>query len=430
MTKTLDITTNRTDFMEPEKLKELQLARLKKIVKTAYSQTEFVRCRMDENSVKPDDIKSLADINALPFTDREDLQNDTFTSALENIVLLQTNGADGSLATSVYTSDDLEIWTEAMTRCLNCAGITRDDIVFNAYPGTEYGIRSALKVIGATLIDVSANENIKNVINIIRQFKASAVCCTPGYFNYLLEQSAEMGVTVDDLNLKTGIFGAEPWTGEMRQRIENVSGIKTCDIYGVPELINPGIAVECECRNGLHILEDLFYPEIVDRESGEPVPEGELGELVLTPLMADAMPLLRYRTGDITRFITGECECGRKLRRIERISTRRDDMLSVRGVNIYPSRIEAALMSVEGTLPYYNIVLYSENGMDNIEVNVEITEAVFSDRVRSLEAFQNKLVNAIEQNLGLRVRLKLVAPGSIQRSGGKTKHLIDRRFNH
>lgn len=416
--------------MEPEKLKELQLARLKKIVENAYSKIEFVRCRMDENSVNPDDIKSLADINALPFTDREDLQNDTFTSVLEDIVLLQTNGADGSLATSVYTSGDLEIWTEAMKRCLDCAGVIRGDIVFNAYPGSEYGFRSALKAVGATLIDVPANENTKNVIDIIRKFKASAVCCTPGYFNYLLEQATEMGVTVDDLNLKTGIFGAEPWTGEMRQRIENVSGIKTCDIYGVPELINPGIAVECECRNGLHVLEDLFYPEIVDRESGEPVPEGELGELVLTPLMADAMPLLRYRTGDITRFITGKCKCGRKLRRIERISTRRDDMLSVRGVNIYPSRIEAALMSVEGTLPYYNIVLYSENGMDNIEVNVEITEAVFSDRVRSLEAFQNKLVNAIEQNLGLRVRLKLVAPGSIQRSGGKAKHLIDRRFNH
>ena len=310
---------------------------------------------------------------------------------MDDVVLLQTNGADGRLTVSIYTREDLDMWSGAMKRCLNCAGITRGDIVFNAYPGAEYGISSALRAIGATLIDVPANKGTKNIINIIRQFKASAVCCTPGYFNYLLEQAMEMGLTADDLNLKTGMFGAEPWTGEMRQRIEMVSGIKICDIYGVPELINPGVAVECECRNGLHVLEDLFYPEIIDRESGKPVPDGELGELVITPLMTNAMPLLRYRTGDITRFIGGECECGRRLRRIERISTRCDDMLSVRGVNIYPSRIEAALMSVEGTLPYYNIVLYSENGMDNIEVNVEITEAVFSDRVRSLEAFQNKL---------------------------------------
>jgi phenylacetate-CoA ligase len=430
MLKTSVININNTDFMEPEKLRELQLTRLKNVVNAAYSQIEFVRRRMDENLVKPDDIESLADITSLPFTDREDLQGDTFTSELKDVALLQANGADGIQTASVYTRGDLDIWAEAMKRCLDCAGITRRDKVFNAYPGSEYGIRNALRAVGATLIDVSANKSTKNIINIIRQFKASAVCCTPGYFNYLLEQAMEMGVTAYDLNLRIGIFGAEPWTGEMRQRIETVSGIKTCDIYGVPELINPGIAVECECRNGLHILEDLFYPEIVDRESGEPVSDGELGELVLTPLMANAMPFLRYRTGDITRFVSGECGCGRKLRRIERISTRRDDMLSVRGVNIYPSRIEAALMSVEGTLPYYNIVLYSENGMDNIEVNVEITEAVFSDRVRSLEAFQNKLVNAIEQNLGLRVRLKLVAPGSIQRSGGKAKHLIDRRFVH
>ena len=430
MTKDLDINTSNNDSMEPEKLRELQLTRLKDAVSAAYSQVEFVRCRMNENSVKPEDIESLADITSLPFTDREDLAGNTFTSSMDDIVLLQANDIDGRHTAAVYTPEDLDIWAEAMTRCLDCAGITRDDIVFNAYPGAEYGIRNALRAVGATLIDIPVNESTKNIISIIRQFKASAVCCTPGYFNYLLEQAMETGMTADELNLKVGIFGAEPWTGEMRQRIETVSGIRTCDIYGVPELINPGIAVECECRNGLHVLEDLFYPEIIDRESGEPVPDGELGELVLTPLMANAMPLLRYRTGDITRFVNGECKCGRKLRRIERISTRRDDMLSVRGVNIYPSRIEAALMSVEGTLPYYNIVLYSENGMDNIEVNVEITEAVFSDRVRSLEAFQNKLVNAIEQNLGLRVRLKLVAPGSIERSGGKAKHLIDRRFTH
>ncbi len=412
------------DFIKLEELRALQLARLQNIVQRAYDNVDFFRKRLDEISFKPDDIKSLEDISNLPFTMKTDLRDSypygLFASSMEDVVRLQTS--DKSLVAG-YNKDDIEMWTDAVKRCLLCVGINKNDIIQNfGGLGVHYGVEA----LGATVVPVTGS-NAKRQIATMKELGVTGICCTPSYFNFIVEQAGEMGIELRDLSLRIGIFGSELWTGEMRSHIEKSSGIKAYDIYGLAEIISPGIGIECECRNGLHILEDLFYPEIINQETGEVLPDGEPGELVLTTLTKQAMPMIRYRTGDITRIITGACECGRSLRRIERISTRSDDMLTVQGVNIFPSQIEAALLSIEGTLPHYNIILYSENGMDSIEVNVEITEAIFSDRVRSLEAFQHNLIDAVEDVLGLRVKLKLVAPGAIQRSEGRAKRVIDHR---
>lgn len=411
------------DYMEVDELRELQLTRLQNTVQKAYASIEFFRKSLDEISFKPSDIKSLTDIESLPFISKNDLQDTypcgLFESSKQNLVRIQ---AAGGIA-AAYTQADIEMWTGAVKRCLLCVGIDKNDIIQNsAGLGVHYGVES----LGAAVVPTEGN-NSKGQIKIMKELGVTGICCTPSYFNFIVELAGEMGIDLRELPLRIGVFGSELWTGEMRRRIEESSSIKAYDIYGLAEIISPGVGIECECRNGLHILEDLFYPEIIDQKSGNTLPDGELGELVLTTLNKEAMPLIRYRTGDISRIIPGNCECGRTLRRIERISSRSDDMLTIQGVNIFPSQIEAALLSIEGTLPHYNIVLDSENGMDSIEVNVEITEAIFSDRVRSLEAFQHNLIDAIENVLGLRVKLKLVAPGAIQRSEGKAKRVIDHR---
>lgn len=412
------------DFIKLEELRALQLARLQDVVQKAYDNIEFFRMRLDEISFKPHDIKSLEDITELPFTTKTDLHDNypygLLGGSMEDVVRLQT--FEKSLVAG-YSKEDIQMWTDAMERCLLCVGIHKDDIIQNS---SGLGVHYAIEALGATVVPTKGN-NCKEQIRIMKELSVTGICCTPGYFNFIVEQAGEMGIDLRDLPLRIGIFGSEMWTGEMRSRIEESSLIKAYDIYGLAEIISPGIGIECECRDGLHILEDLFYPEIIDQKTGKILPDGDLGELVLTTLTKQIMPMIRYRTGDITRIIPGACKCGRSLRRIERISSRSDDMLTIQGVKIFPSQIEAALLSVEGTLPYYNIILDSENGMDNIEVNVEITEAIFSDKVRSLEVFQHNLIDAVEDVLGLRVKVKLVAPGSIQRSEGKAKRVIDHR---
>ena len=412
------------DCMKLEELRALQLTRLQMIVQRVYDNVDLFKKRLDEISFKPDDIKSLEDIIRLPFTTKNDLQDSypygLFASSMEDVVRLQN--PDKSVV-AAYSKEDIEMWTDAVERCLLCAGINKNDIIQNSGGlGVHYGIEA----LGATVVPVSGT-NAKRQITTMKELGVTGICCTPSYFNFIVEQAGEIDVDLHDLPLRIGILGSELWTEEMRLRIEESSGIKAYDIYGLAEIISPGIGVECECRNGLHILEDLFYPEIINQETGEVLPDGELGELVLTTLTKQAMPMIRYRTGDITRIIPGTCKCGRSLCRIERVSSRSDDMLTIQGVNIFPSQIEAALLSIEGTLPHYNIILDTENGMDSIEVNVEITEAIFSDRVRTLEAFQHNLIDAIEDVLGLRIKLKLVAPGAIQRSEGKAKRVIDHR---
>jgi phenylacetate-CoA ligase len=317
-----------------------------------------------------------------------------------------------------------------MARTLAACGLACGDIIQNAYGyglftgglGAHYGAEA----LGATVIPISGG-NTDRQIMVMKDFEVTAICCTPTYFLHLLDRASEMGVDVRALPLRVGVFGAEPWSDSLRRRIETAGGIKAYDIYGLTEITGPGVGSECYSQAGLHIFEDHFYPEIIDPDSGQPVPEGEEGELVLTTLSKHAMPMLRYRTRDISSFVAGPCSCGRTLRRIKRITRRSDDMFIIRGVNVFPSQVETALLAVEGTLPHYQIILTREEGLDQMEVHVEVTPAAFSDKVGAMERLHNKLAQSLYQTLGLRVEVRLVAPQSLKRSEGKARRLIDQR---
>ncbi len=423
------------DYVQKDYLRGLQLERLRKMVQHAYDHVELFNSRMKERNLVPADVKSLSDIAKLPFMVKADLR-DTYPFGLfavpmsEVVRLHASSGTTGKPIVVGYTRSDLEVWMEVVKRAFASCGLTRDDVIQVSYGyglftgglGAHYGAEA----LGATVVPTSGG-NTQRQIMLMRDFGTTAVCCTPSYFNFMIEQALAQGIDMRDLPIKAGIFGAEPWTEEMRKRIEAASGIKAYDIYGLSEIIGPGVAIECGCQQGMHVFEDHFYPEIINPETGEVLPDGETGELVLTTLSKYAMPMIRYRTRDITKIIAEPCECGRTIRRIARISSRSDDMFIIRGVNVFPSQIETAILSVDGTMPHYNIILYTENGLDNIEVDVEINEELFSDKVRSMEALQHRLTSAIEGLIGLRVRVKLVAPNTIQRSEGKARRVIDHR---
>ncbi len=423
------------DFVPLPLLRSLQLERLQSVVRRAYERVRPYRLQMEAHGVKPEDIHSLDDIRRLPFTVKNDLRDNypfgLFASPMEEIVRLHaSSGTTGKPIVVAYTREDVEVWTEAMARTLAACGIGRGDVVQNAYGyglftgglGAHYGAER----LGATVIPISGG-NTDRQIMVMKDFGVTAICSTPSYFVHLIERAAELGVDLRELPLRVGVFGAEPWSESMRRHIESSTRIKACDIYGLSEITGPGVASECALQNGLHVFEDFFYPEIIDPETGEVLPEGEEGELVLTTLAKQAMPVLRYRTRDITAFIPGQCRCGRNLRRIRRISRRSDDMFIIRGVNVFPSQVEAALLAVEGTLPHYQIILTREKGLDEMEVQVEVTPEVFSDKIGALERLQARLVEALDQVLGIRVNVRLVEPRAIQRSEGKAKRLIDRR---
>lgn len=423
------------DFVRQDYLRELQLERLRKVVQHSYDHVELFRRRMEERKLVPADVRSLADIDKLPFMVKADLR-DTYPFGLfavpmsEVVRLHASSGTTGKPIVVGYTRSDLEVWMEVVKRAMASCGLNRTDVIQVSYGyglftgglGAHYGAEA----LGATVVPTSGG-NTKRQIMLMRDFGTTAICCTPSYFNFMIEQAAAEGIDMRKLPIKAGLFGAEPWTEEMRKRIEAASGIKAYDIYGLSEIIGPGVGIECRCQKGMHIFEDHFYPEIINPETGEVLPDGEFGELVLTTLTKVAMPMIRYRTRDLTRIIAEPCECGRTLRRIERISSRSDDMFIIRGVNVFPSQIETALLSIEGTMPHYNIILYTENGLDNIEVDVEINEELFSDKVRSMEDLQHRLTAAVEGLIGIRVRVKLVAPNTIQRSEGKARRVIDHR---
>ena len=423
------------DFVRQDYLRELQLERLRKVVQHSYDHVELFRRRMEERKLVPADVRSLADIAKLPFMVKADLR-DTYPFGLfavpmsEVVRLHASSGTTGKPIVVGYTRSDLEVWMEVVKRAMASCGLNRTDVIQVSYGyglftgglGAHYGAEA----LGATVVPTSGG-NTKRQIMLMRDFGTTAICCTPSYFNFMIEQAAAEGIDMRKLPIKAGLFGAEPWTEEMRKRIEAASGIKAYDIYGLSEIIGPGVGIECRCQKGMHIFEDHFYPEIINPETGEVLPDGEFGELVLTTLTKVAMPMIRYRTRDLTRIIAEPCECGRTLRRIERISSLSDDMFIIRGVNVFPSQIETALLSIEGTMPHYNIILYTENGLDNIEVDVEINEELFSDKVRSMEDLQHRLTAAVEGLIGIRVRVKLVAPNTIQRSEGKARRVIDHR---
>ncbi len=423
------------DFLPEPRLREVQLRRLKAVVARAWAHVELFRARMDERGLTPDSIQRLGDIAALPFTVKTDLRDTypfgLFASSMGDVVRLHaSSGTTGKPIVVAYTREDVDVWSEVMARTFASCGLHRGDILQNAFGyglftgglGAHYGAEA----LGATVIPISGG-NTDRQIMVMRDFGVTAMCATPSYFTHVIERAGELGVDLHTLPLRVGVFGAEPWSDAMRQRIQQDSGIKAFDIYGLSEIIGPGVASECAQQHGLHVFEDHFYPEIIDPETGAVLPDGEEGELVLTTLSKKAMPMIRYRTRDITCLIPEPCACGRTLRRIRRIGRRSDDMFIIRGVNVYPSQVEAALLAVEGTLPHYQIILVREQGLDQMIVEVEVTPEVFSDKIRALEGVRARLAHAIEHILGIRVELRLVEPRSIERSQGKAKRVIDRR---
>jgi len=423
------------DYLPVEQLRDLQLRRLKAVVTLAYNQVGLFRKRMEKNGMKPEDLQSLDDLQRLPFTTKTDLRDSypfgLFAVPMNEVVRLHaSSGTTGKPTVVAYTEEDIQVWTEVMVRSFAACGCHEGDIIQNAYGyglftgglGAHYGAEG----LGATVIPISGG-NTDRQIMILKDFGVTCICCTPSYFIHIIERAMEQGVDIRKLPLRAGIFGAEPWTEGMRECIEVGSHIKAYDIYGLSEIIGPGVGIECAAQAGLHLFEDHFYPEIVNPETDEPCADGEEGELVLTTLSKRAMPVIRYRTHDITSFQSEPCTCGRSIRRIRRIGRRSDDMFIIRGVNVFPSQVESALLAVEGTLPHYQIVLTRDKGLDQMEVQVEVTPEVFSDKVGALETLSRSLSHAIENTLGLRVHVRLVEPHTIKRSEGKAKRVIDNR---
>jgi phenylacetate-CoA ligase len=424
------------ETMPREELEAVQLRRLKAQVERVYATVPYYRAKMREAGVAPGDIKALADIRRLPFTTKDDLRQNypfgLFTVPLERVVRIHaSSGTTGQPTVVGYTKRDIKMWAEMMARSLTAAGVTRGDIVHNAYGyglftgglGAHYGAEE----IGCAVIPISGG-NSKRQITIMRDFGSTVLLSTPSYALNLADTMVEMGIKPADLKLRVGVFGAEPWSEQMRQEIEKKLRIKAIDIYGLSEVLGPGVAIEClEEQRGLHIMEDHFLAEIVDRGTFEPLPVGEAGELVFTTLTKEAFPVIRYRTKDISHLIPDVCTCGRTFHRMPKVTGRTDDMLIIRGVNVFPSQIEEVLMKSEGVEPHYQIVVEREGSLDSIEVQVEVSEEVFSDEVKVLEGLSLKIKNDIKDLLGITARIKLVEPKSIQRSEGKAKRVIDNR---
>ena len=423
------------DYVPLAQLRDLQSRRLQQMVRRAYERVELYRQRMDHRGITPDDIRSIDDIVRLPFTVKTDLRDTypfgLFASPLREVVRLHaSSGTTGKPIVVAYTQNDVAVWANVVARALASYGLHEGDIIQNSYGYGLFtgglGLHYGAEALGATVIPTSGG-NTERQIMVLKDFGVSAISCTPSYFLHLMECAEELGVDLRELPLRVGIFGAEPWTDAMRARIESGTRMKAYDIYGLSEIVGPGVGAECSAQNGLHIFEDHFYPEILDVQTGEPLPDGQEGELVLTTLSKEAMPMLRYRTRDVTTIEAVPCACGRTIRRIRRILRRSDDMIILRGVNVFPSQIETALLAVDGTLPHYQIVLRREKGLDQMEVRIEVTPELFSDRVSVLESLQARIAKQIEHTLGLHVTVSLAEPHSIQRSEGKAKRVIDQR---
>jgi phenylacetate-CoA ligase len=423
------------DFLPLEQLRDIQLQRLKAMVGRAYDRVPMFRQRMEQRNLTPADLRSLPDMARLPFTVKNDLRESypfgLFASPLEEIVRFHaSSGTTGKPIVVAYTKEDVDDWARAMVRSFAACGVHSGDIIQNAYGyglftgglGAHYGAET----LGASVIPISGGNSDRQIM-LLKDFGATVICCTPSYFLHLIERAGELGVDLKETPLRTGVFGAEPWTESMRQRIQEASGIRAYDIYGLSEIVGPGVAMECQCQAGPHIFEDMFLPEIINPETGEVMPDEAEGELVLTTLCKRAMPMIRYRTRDITALTSEPCACGRTLRRIKRIGRRSDDMLIIRGVNLFPSQIEAALLKVEGTLPHYAIIVDRVHDLDTLEVQVEVTPEVFSDTVRAMEQLTARISASIETITGIRADIRLVAPRTLQRSEGKAKRVTDKR---
>ncbi len=417
-------------------LESIQLKRLQHLVARVYKTVAPYREKMDAAGVKPEDIQSLADLAKLPFTVKEDLRDNypfgLFTVPMDQVVRVHaSSGTTGKPTVVGYTKKDLETWSGLMARALTLAGVTAKDMVHNAYGyglftgglGAHYGIER----LGATVIPVSGG-NTKRQITIMKDFKSTVLLATPSYALNLAETMETLDVDPKSLSLRVGVFGAEPWSENMRDEVERKLNIKAVDIYGLSEVMGPGVSMQClEGEKGMHIFEDHFLPEIIDPDTGEVLPPGEKGELVFTTLTKEAFPIIRYRTKDISRLMYDTCACGRTLVRMEKVTGRTDDMLIIRGVNVFPSQIEHVLMGTEGVEPHYQIVVNREGNMDTMAVEVEVSEDIFSDEIKALENLTKRIQMDIKDMLGVTCRVKLVEPRTIQRSEGKAQRVIDNR---
>lgn len=421
------------ECMQREQLRELQGKRLQDTVKRAYENVPFYKEKLDAHGVAPADIKTIDDISKLPFTVKDDFRDQypfgLFAVPQRDIVRVHaSSGTTGKPTVVGYTKEDIALWASVCARTLGCGGGTPEDVVQIAYGYGLFtgglGMHYGGEALGAMVVPMSGGNSIKQLM-LMQDFGTTLLCCTPSYSLLLAEVAAEEGIDFKKLKLKTGFFGAEPWTDDMRRQIEEKLNLKALDIYGLSEVIGPGVASECLEQQGLHIFEDHFYPEIINPETGNPVEAGEKGELVFTCLTKQAIPLLRYRTRDITRLNEEPCACGRTLRRMERVTGRTDDMLIIRGVNVFPSQIESVLMKVEGTEPHYLIVVDKSGVLDEFEVRVEVSPEIFSDEIKKLEQLKNRISTEIYSILGLNAKITLVEPKSIERSMGKAKRVVD-----
>jgi len=424
------------ECMPVERLRDLQSARLRDAVRRAYDEVPAYRSKLDEAGVRPNDIKSLDDLPKLPFTSKEDLRDNypfgLFGVPLEQVVRIHaSSGTTGKQTVVGYTREDIALWAQVIARTLAAGGTTARDVVQNSYGYGLFtgglGLHYGAELVGASVIPTSGGQT-KRQLQIMQDFGSTVLCCTPSYALVIAENGAEIGVDFARLPIRVGFFGAEPWSEAMRQEIEAKMGVHALDIYGLSEVIGPGVSYECLEKKGLHICEDHFYPEVIDPDTGKVLPPGELGELVFTTLTKQALPLLRYRTRDLTVLDESPCSCGRTHRRMDHVRGRSDDMLIIRGVNVFPSQIEGVLMQIEGTSAHYLLVVDRKHGrLDELEVWVEMGQEGFSDEVKQLEALQARVQAEIESVLGLTVRVKLVEPKTIARSEGKAKRVIDRR---
>ena len=413
----------------------LQLERLKAAVKNAYENVPYYRKRFNELNITPDDINSLKDIEKLPFTTKDDLRDaypfEMFAVPRKQIVEVHTSsGTTGKPTVSGYTRGDIEIWSEVMARGLSMAGVTDEDIIQNTHGyglfTGGFGVHYGAQKIGATVIPISTGQT-KRQIEIMQDFGTTVMIFTPSYGLYLAEELEEEGVDIKDLGFKAIGFGAEMWTEEMRQQIEKRFNAPAYNIYGLTEIMGPGVGLECSVQEGLHLFEDHFYPEIIDSDTLETLPEGNRGELVLTTLTREGTPLIRFRTKDITPLKRGKCDCGRNLVKMERITGRTDDMLKIRGVSVFPSQIEKALLRIDGLEPHYQIIVTRPHLMDEVEVRVEASEGLFSDKIKELVGIRLRLENYIHDEIGLRVKVTLIEPKTLPRSQGKAVRVIDKR---
>jgi phenylacetate-CoA ligase len=422
--------------METGTRTKLQLARLKNLVEMLYTNVPFYREKMDALGVRAHDIHTIEDIARLPFTTKDDLRENYPHGLLacpkDRIVEVHmSSGTTGKPVVDEYTTNDINIWREAMARTMAAAGCTKDDIVQNCYgyglftggPGAHYGAMT----IGAEVLPMSSGNTARQLM-VMQDFGSTMLTCTPSYALYMAEEAEDAGIDLKKLPLNKGCFGAEPWSENMRKEIEARYNMKAYDIYGLTEIIGPGVSFECEAQDGLHINEDLFFPEIIDPATGKTLPDGQKGELVFTTLTKEGTPLVRYRTRDITFLVREPCSCGRTTVRMHRLFGRTDDMLIIRGVNVFPSQIEQALIEIEGTEPQYLIVVNrGESHLDDVELQVEVKKNFFSDETRSLEALRAKIEGVMKSKLQIGVRVKLVEPKTIERSIGKAKRVIDNR---